>query len=310
MYRVIIVEDDPMVAAINRQYIDVTPSFRTDRIFKNGSEALSYLKKADADLIILDYYMPSMNGGEFLDALHAAGKAPAVIMVTSANDTDIVKSLLNRGVIDYLVKPFEYTRFRAALDKFSNTSEYLKNARTNLDQAAIDKAMGGVLFIDEAYTLNSKGENDFGQEAIDTLLKAMEDRREDLVVIVAGYDGLMDAFIHSNPGLESRFNRFLHFPDYTAQELAEIFELRCKGSGYILANDARPFLLQLLEQGCRDPRGFGNARGVRNLFERAVSAQANRLAHEPQVTRETLMLLTVDDLRAGGGEAHAPSENA
>ena len=126
MYRVIIVEDDPMVAAINRQYIDVTPSFRTDRIFKNGSEALAYLKKADADLIILDYYMPSMNGGEFLDALHAAGKAPAVIMVTSANDTDIVKSLLNRGVIDYLVKPFEYTRFRAALDKFSNTSEYLK----------------------------------------------------------------------------------------------------------------------------------------------------------------------------------------
>ena len=141
MYRVIIVEDDPMVAAINRQYIDVTPSFRTDRIFKNGSEALSYLKKADADLIILDYYMPSMNGGEFLDALHAAGKAPAVIMVTSANDTDIVKSLLNRGVIDYLVKPFEYTRFRAALDKFSNTSEYLKNARTNLDQAAIDRLL-------------------------------------------------------------------------------------------------------------------------------------------------------------------------
>ena len=98
--------------------------------------------------------------------------------------------------------------------------------------------------------------------------------------------------------------------DYTAQELAEIFELRCKGSGYILANDARPFLLRLLEQGCRDPRGFGNARGVRNLFERTVSAQANRLAHEPQVTRETLMLLTVDDLCAGGGEAHAPSENA
>ena len=120
----------------------------------------------------------------------------------------------------------------------------------------------------------------------------------------------MERFIHSNPGLESRFNRFLHFPDYTAQELAEIFELRCKGSGYILANDARPFLLQLLEQGCRDPRGFGNARGVRNLFERTVSAQANRLAHEPQVTRETLMLLTVDDLCAGGGEAHAPSENA
>ena len=92
------------------------------------------------------------------------------------------------------------------------------------------------------------------------------------MVIVAGYTEPMERFIHSNPGLESRFNRFLHFPDYTAQELAEIFELRCKGSGYILANDARPFLLRLLEQGCRDPRGFGNARGVRNLFERTVSA--------------------------------------
>lgn len=174
----------------------------------------------------------------------------------------------------------------------------------------LQKAMGGVLFIDEAYTLTDRGGSDYGQEAVDTLLKAMEDHREDLVVIVAGYTEPMERFIHSNPGLESRFNRFLHFPDYTAQELAEIFELRCKSSGYILANDARPLLLRLLEQGCRDPKGFGNARGVRNLFERAVSAQANRLAHEPQVTRETLMLLTVDDLRAGGGEAHAPSEKA
>lgn len=174
----------------------------------------------------------------------------------------------------------------------------------------LQKAMGGVLFIDEAYTLTDRGGSDYGQEAVDTLLKAMEDHREDLVVIVAGYTEPMERFIHSNPGLESRFNRFLHFPDYTAQELAEIFELRCKGSGYTLANDARPLLLHLLEQGCRDPKGFGNARGVRNLFERAVSAQANRLAHEPQVTRETLMLLTADDLRAGGGEAHAPSENA
>ena len=172
MYRVIIVEDDPMVAAINRQYIDVTPSFRTDRIFKNGSEALSYLKKADADLIILDYYMPSMNGGEFLDALHAAGKAPAVIMVTSANDTDIVKSLLNRGVIDYLVKPFEYTRFRAALDKFSNTSEYLKNARTNLDQAAIDRLLTHPESSGESKPSLNKGLNEATLKLVRDFLKA------------------------------------------------------------------------------------------------------------------------------------------
>lgn len=166
----------------------------------------------------------------------------------------------------------------------------------------IQKALGGVLFIDEAYALTDRGGNDYGQEAVDTLLKAMEDHREDLVVIVAGYTERMDRFIHSNPGLESRFNRFLHFPDYTAQELADIFEMRCKSSGYTLTDDARQPLLRLLERGCQAPKGFGNARGARNLFERTVSAQANRLAHEPKITRETLMLLTAEDLRAAGEE--------
>ncbi len=89
-------------------------------------------------------------------------------------------------------------------------------------QKVIEKAMGGVLFIDEAYALNGRSENDFGQEAIDTILKAMEDHRDDLVVIVAGYTDLMDRFIHSNPGLESRFNRFLLFDDYTTDEMVEI----------------------------------------------------------------------------------------
>ena len=92
----------------------------------------------------------------------------------------------------------------------------------------IESALGGVLFIDEAYALNGNSENDFGQEAIDTILKAMEDHRDDLVVIVAGYDGLMDDFIHSNPGLESRFNRFLHFDDYSTDEMLAIFESQCK----------------------------------------------------------------------------------
>ena len=95
-------------------------------------------------------------------------------------------------------------------------------------QKVIEKAMGGVLFIDEAYALNGKSENDFGQEAIDTILKAMEDHRDDLVVIVAGYTELMDRFIHSNPGLESRFNRFLMFEDYTPEQMVTIFKMQCK----------------------------------------------------------------------------------
>jgi stage V sporulation protein K len=103
----------------------------------------------------------------------------------------------------------------------------------------LDAALGGVLFIDEAYALNGRAENDFGQEAIDTVLKAMEDHRDDLVVIAAGYDGLMDDFIHSNPGLESRFNRFLHFDDYTPDEMLQIFASQCKKGCYTLEDGAQ-----------------------------------------------------------------------
>ena len=165
----------------------------------------------------------------------------------------------------------------------------------------VQKALGGVLFIDEAYALTSRGGTDYGQEAVDTLLKAMEDHREDLVVIVAGYTELMEAFVKSNPGLESRFNRFIHFPDYTVQEMLDIFEMRCRKSGYELDGDARELLKSLLALCSLDVEGFGNARGVRNLFERAVSAQADRLARQANVTREQLMLLTADDIRVAGG---------
>ncbi|HNX63319.1 MAG TPA: AAA family ATPase [Candidatus Limiplasma sp.] len=167
---------------------------------------------------------------------------------------------------------------------------------------AIQKALGGVLFVDEAYALTDHGENDYGQEAVDTLLKAMEDHRDDLVVIVAGYTELMETFIHSNPGLESRFNRFMHFPDYTVDEMLAIFDMRCEKSGYALAEDARDLLKGLLALLSLDVKGFGNARGVRNLFERAVSAQANRLAGLASVTRDELMLLTCADLRVAAGE--------
>ena len=175
---------------------------------------------------------------------------------------------------------------------------------------AITKALGGVLFVDEAYALTDHGENDYGQEAVDTLLKAMEDHRDDLVVIVAGYTELMETFVHSNPGLESRFNRFMHFPDYTVEEMLAIFDMRCEKSGYRLSPDARDLLKGLLALLSLDVKGFGNARGVRNLFERAVSAQADRLASLPEVNRDTLMLLTSDDLRVAAGEEKAAEKQA
>ena len=163
----------------------------------------------------------------------------------------------------------------------------------------IDSALGGVLFIDEAYALNGGGANDFGQEAIDTLLKAMEDHRDDLVVIVAGYDGLMDAFIHSNPGLESRFNRFLHFADYTEEELLAIFRMQCQKGCYVLDPAAEEPLRALLEARMGDAVSFGNARGVRNLFEQILVRQAGRLAGQgSSVTKEDLMRITAADVAA------------
>ena len=159
---------------------------------------------------------------------------------------------------------------------------------------AVESALGGVLFIDEAYALNGRGDNDFGQEAIDTLLKAMEDHRDDLVVIVAGYDELMDGFIHSNPGLESRFNRFLHFDDYTTEELLDIFKMRCEKNGYTLDEAAEAAVRKRIEE--ENGPSFGNGRGVRNLFERALVAQANRLAGASEVTKEALMALVPSDI--------------
>ena len=175
----------------------------------------------------------------------------------------------------------------------------------------IDSALGGVLFIDEAYALNGGGTNDFGQEAIDTLLKAMEDHRDDLVVIVAGYDGLMERFIHSNPGLESRFNRFLHFDDYTVQELLDIFRMQCKKGCYTLDPEAEAPLQALLKRRMGDAASFGNARGVRNLFEQILVRQAGRLATMDNVTREDLMRIAPADVQAAGAvpspAAEAPS---
>lgn len=160
----------------------------------------------------------------------------------------------------------------------------------------IDEAMGGILFIDEAYTL-VKGGSDFGQEAIDTILKAMEDNRENFVVIVAGYPEPMAEFLESNPGLKSRFNKTISFEDYNEEELFEIFELFCRSNDMRLANNAienfKKYLKKLVEN---KPKNFSNGRTMRNLFERAVSNQANRLAQLTDITDDELNEITIEDL--------------
>lgn len=176
-------------------------------------------------------------------------------------------------------------------------------------QKVIEKALGGVLFIDEAYALNGKSDNDFGQEAIDTLLKAMEDHRDDLVVIVAGYDELMEKFIHSNPGLESRFNRYLHFDDYTLDEMLEIFKMQCKKGCYTLCPDAETDVREFIDDENVNGITFGNARGVRNIFEQILTEQANRLAAMEAITKDDLMRITrADVLCARGMEISALTE--
>ena len=162
----------------------------------------------------------------------------------------------------------------------------------------IESALGGVLFIDEAYSLNSKSENDFGLEAINTLLKAMEDHREDLVVIVAGYDGLMDEFVHSNPGLESRFNRYLHFDDYNVDEMLAILDLQLKKGQYVLEDAARTAVRSYIEDSNTSSISFGNARGIRNIFEKLLVEQANRLATLPELDKDALMTITEADVLA------------
>lgn len=166
----------------------------------------------------------------------------------------------------------------------------------------VKKALGGVLFIDEAYALNGGSENDFGQEAIDTLLKAMEDNREDLVVIVAGYDKLMEEFIHSNPGLESRFNRYLHFDDYTTEEMCEILDMQLKKNSYRLDECAKAAAREYIEAANVHAMSFGNARGVRNIFERTLIAQSNRLAACSEITVDALMTVTPEDIAAARKE--------
>jgi SpoVK/Ycf46/Vps4 family AAA+-type ATPase len=171
----------------------------------------------------------------------------------------------------------------------------------------VGRALGGVLFIDEAYTLTSGGGNDFGQEAVETLLKMMEDHRDDLIVVVAGYTEKMQQFLDSNPGLRSRFSKHLHFDDYDPQQLTCIFQAFCRKADFQLSPAAEKELaaiFEILSIGRNET--FGNARLARNLFETTVNKQANRIVSLTSIDKTVLAAIeaadipNADDLRAGG----------
>lgn len=181
-------------------------------------------------------------------------------------------------------------------DRAGLVAEYVGQTAAKTAEV-VDSAMGGVLFIDEAYTLATNGYHDYGQEAIDTLLKRMEDHRDKFAVIIAGYPAEMQRLLDSNPGLRSRFNRYINFPDYTAAELSDIFRSYAAKYKYTAEPDfwntlAEYFNLLIL----RGDKNFGNARLVRNIFEKTVERQAMRLAGETDITDEKLQTLVVADL--------------
>ncbi len=166
-------------------------------------------------------------------------------------------------------------------------------------QEVIEEAMGGILFIDEAYSLTyGKGESDFGQEAVDTILKAMEDHRDDFIVIVAGYPDLMKEFVGSNPGLKTRFNQFINFEDYTPEELIQIFMLQCEKYNYFIAEDCNEFLQSYFKDLYQNrSEDYANGRDVRNYFENVIKARNNRIAEiVDDITYEEYITITLSDL--------------
>jgi len=165
----------------------------------------------------------------------------------------------------------------------------------------VKSALDGILFVDEAYTLKPQDSgNDFGQEAIDTILKRMEDYRDRLVVVVAGYTDEMNRFIQSNPGLQSRFTRFFFFDDYKPDELFQIFQFQCKEAKYIISPDAEQQLLQFFDEiySNRD-KSFGNGRWVRNFFQKVSEFQTDRLYQfvDNELSEEELFTITTEDLQ-------------
>lgn len=163
-------------------------------------------------------------------------------------------------------------------------------------QENVKKSLGGILFVDEAYSLARGGEKDFGKEAIDTLVKAMEDYKDEFILILAGYRDEMEYFLNTNPGLRSRFPIQIDFPDYTIDELLQIAELMVKNRQYILTDSAKRKIMKVLINN-NTTREIGNARLVRNIIERAIRKHAVRIMNKKTITKDDLMIIDSIDIR-------------
>ncbi|MBK9382229.1 MAG: AAA family ATPase [Chitinophagaceae bacterium] len=181
-------------------------------------------------------------------------------------------------------------------DRSGLIAEYVGQTAIKVNKT-VDSAINGVLFIDEAYSIAGETQNDFGKEAIATLIKRMEDDRDKLIVVVAGYTNEMNTFIETNPGFKSRFNRYVEFVDYSPQELFDIFQSQCLRLDYKLTDDAKLKLKTVFDEAYSDrDKSFGNGRFVRNIFEKSLERQANRIASVASLDKETLTTITGDDI--------------
>jgi len=165
----------------------------------------------------------------------------------------------------------------------------------------VDSALDGVLFIDEAYALVGTNQDDYGREAVATLIKRIEDDRDKLIVILAGYTDEMKKFIDTNPGFKSRFNRYVQFSDYSPSELLDIFELQCRNSDYVISPTGRQAVTDLFtDLFKKKDKDFGNGRLVRNIFEKAIENLSNRIADNPSPTKELLTTIEKTDIPEAG----------
>ena len=184
------------------------------------------------------------------------------------------------------------------VDRSNLVAGYIGQTATQTAEI-VESAIGGILFIDEAYTLTKGGdEKDFGQEAVDTLLKLMEDNRDDLIVIVAGYTDKMEEFVNSNPGLKSRFNKYIFFNDYSGKELTSIYNFMAKNQEYMTDEESYKYVQEYLTKRAKaHEENFANAREVRNYLERCIERQASRIVDIENISDDDLKTLTIDDVK-------------
>lgn len=181
-------------------------------------------------------------------------------------------------------------------DRSGLVAEYSGQTAPKVNKT-VNSALNGILFIDEAYSLVGENKDDFGKEAVATLIKRMEDDRDKLVLVLAGYSNEMKQFIDTNPGFQSRFNRYINFPDYSAEDLFKIFKSKCDKLDYKLTEDAEIKLREEFEKAYSNrDKSFGNGRFVRNVFEKTLEKQANRIAKESNLTKEILTTIEKDDI--------------